>query len=41
MLEQLQKKDFSSEGIKNIYREKKMGLKKHYEKIKEAIKASI
>lgn len=37
----LQDKEFASEGIKAIYRSKKMGLKNHYERIKASIKISI
>ena len=33
--------NFTAEGVKEIYREKKLGLKSHYEKIKVAIKESI
>lgn len=40
-MSKLQDKEFASEGIKTIYREKKLGLKNHYEKIKAAIKISI
>jgi hypothetical protein len=41
LLEKLNSDELTSEGIKAIYHEKKLGLKRHYEKIKAAIKLSI
>ena len=32
---------FTAEGIKEIYRQKKIALKNHYDKIKNTIKNSI
>jgi hypothetical protein len=33
--------DYTEEGIRGLYRDKKVKLKLHYEKIKAAIKLSI
>lgn len=38
---QLNANDFTEEGIRGLYRDKKVKLKLHYEKIKAAIKLSI
>ncbi len=41
MLLQLSNEESAEEGIKKIYKDKKLGLKKHYELIKATIKLSI
>lgn len=41
LLAKLNSEGFTTEGIKGIYHDKKLDLKKHYEKIKAAIKLSI
>jgi hypothetical protein len=41
LLVKLSDQDLAEEGIKKIYKERKLGLKKHYELIKATIKLSI
>lgn len=41
MLTKLSDKDFANDGVREIYRQKKLVLKNHYERIKAAIKQSI
>ena len=40
-MSKLDNREFTNDGIKEIYREKKLALKNHYDKIKAAIKVSI
>lgn len=41
LCEQLESVESTQEGVKALYRQKKMVLKQHYERIKAAIKLSI